>query len=98
VPTFTVDSLADLQRRLERRDTALGWGAYGSGTLSLASSDSDGDDGAGVGSGMAGAPPEGLDFLDALLAGGALNVRRCRGAELGACMAGAGAGRWQHSV
>lgn len=70
VPTFAVDSLAELQRRLEQRDTALGWGSQGSGSLSTASSDS--DDG-----GMAGAPPEGLEFLDSLLSGGSLNVSRC---------------------
>ena len=84
MPTFTVDSLSDLQRRLAACDTSLGWGAYGSATLSLPSSDS--DDGAaaggsmgsadsmGSGAGLAGAPPEGLDFLDALFALGAVQV------------------------
>ncbi|KAL4425887.1 hypothetical protein ABPG75_009903 [Micractinium tetrahymenae] len=77
VPTFTVDSLAHLQQRLEERDTALGWGAYGSATLSLSSDSEEGGDDASSIASLAGAPPEGLDFLDALFALGAVQAARC---------------------
>ncbi len=96
VPTFTVDSLAHLQRRLEARDTALGWGASGSGTLSLSSSDSEDASGDGAAS-LAGAPPEGLDFLDALFGLGA--VQASAAGVWPACGEGSGACRggpyWQ---
>lgn len=83
VPTFTVDSLAHLQRRLEARDTSLGWGAYGSATLALSSSDSeDASGGDGVAS-LAGAPPEGLDFLDALFSLGAVQASAARARRAG---------------
>jgi hypothetical protein len=62
VPTFAVESLHELQRRLIQRDTALGWGAGG------ADSDSDAEPGA---------PPLGLDFLDALFAAGAVEGAAC---------------------
>lgn len=88
VPTFTVDSLAHLQRRLEQRDTALGWGAYGSGTLSLSSSDGEEAGGDG-GASLAGAPPEGLDFLDALFALGAVQASAaCAGWDVGVWVCG----------
>ncbi|KAL4523822.1 hypothetical protein Ndes2526B_g08055 [Nannochloris sp. 'desiccata'] len=35
VPTFSVESLHELLDRLIRRDTALGWGAYSTGTVSI---------------------------------------------------------------
>lgn len=86
VPTFTVDSLAQLQRRLAECNTALGWGAYGDRALSLSSSTFDEDDDddfdgtllsalPGTSSSLAGAPPKGLDFLDALFEPGTLQVR-----------------------
>lgn len=73
VPTFSVDSLPQLQQRLAQRDTALGWGAGGGTTPSLSSSDSDGDE-LGLPS-MAGAPPQGLDFL--IFALTVLNAAKC---------------------
>lgn len=78
VPTFSVDSLSQLQRRLAECNTALGWGAYGDRTLSLSSSTWDEDDEEAVAGvfqlGPAGAPPEGLDFLAALFDTGAVQV------------------------
>ena len=63
--------------RLAEANTELGGGAYGGGIISLASCsfDSD-DDGCGQlsGVGLAGAPPEGLDFLDSLFAWNAVKV------------------------
>jgi HAD superfamily hydrolase (TIGR01549 family) len=35
VPTFSVESLHELLTRLQKRDTALGWGAYSTGTVSI---------------------------------------------------------------
>ncbi len=66
VPTFSVDSLAQLQQRLAQRDTALGWGAPGNPGSILSSSDgssSSSDEGELGLASMAGAPPLGLDFL-----------------------------------
>jgi len=42
VPTFSVESLHALLVRLSRRDTALGWGAYSTGTVSIGDDDEDG--------------------------------------------------------
>lgn len=73
VATFTVDSLPHLQQRLVARDTQLGWGARSS--TSSGSSCSDDDSGSGPSAlSMAGAPPAGLDFLDALFALGVVQV------------------------
>lgn len=80
VPTFVVDSLLDLLERLKKRDTALGWGAYGTGTLSLSStdeSDAEGSGGRNPSSGLPGAPPPGLDFLDWLFASGCVEAATC---------------------
>jgi HAD superfamily hydrolase (TIGR01549 family) len=40
VPTFSVESLHELLERLQARDTALGWGAYSTGTISIDDEDS----------------------------------------------------------
>lgn len=80
VPTFTIKDLMELQSRLEARDTALGWGACGSGTLAMSDLESDDDYEAlsSMRSGrMPGAPPPGLDFLDWLLMNGDLTAARC---------------------
>lgn len=75
VPTFTVESLTELQQRLEARDTALGWGASGgAASLSPTSSSFSSSESEGEGDSWAGAPPAGLDFLDALATLGVVQV------------------------
>jgi len=71
VPTFSVASLHELKERLEAGDTSLGWGAAADSS-STGSSDGEGSDAGG-----AGAPPPGLDFLDALFADGVVEGAAC---------------------
>ena len=88
VPTFTVNSLAELQERLERRDTSLGWGAYRTGTIDLSddnlssSNNNEIDEISSNGifdvtESLDGAPPPGLSFLDWLLANGYVETAAC---------------------
>lgn len=90
VPTFAVLSLHELLDRLQRRDTALGWGGYSTGTMSLSSEDSDSDFDIAttttanalpsemeIDASAPGAPPPGLDFLDWLFASEAVEAASC---------------------
>ena len=83
VPTFAVHSLAELRQRLAARDTSLGYAAYTSGEAGSEGGPSSSSSGGGGGGGsdeikpLAGAPPEGLDFLDWLFLCGALNAAQC---------------------
>jgi HAD superfamily hydrolase (TIGR01549 family) len=81
VPTFSVDSLYELQERLERRDTPLGWGnvsdeerfAYAK-SLSDDSSEEDEDFQVAL---DAGAPFAGLGFFNYLFESGAIEPPSC---------------------
>lgn len=63
VPTFSVDSLGELLRRLQACDTALGWGGRGGAAFEAAAS--------------GGAPPPGLGFLDFLFISGVVAGAHC---------------------
>lgn len=80
VPTFLVESLHDLLERLQKRDTALGWGSASISSFDE-SSESEGEmspmSSLDFDADAPGAPPPGLEFLDWLYASGAVEAASC---------------------